>query len=140
MGKRIRALRKVVDLTQKEAAKIAGISQPSWSDLESGDTKAAEMKAATLLGVARALKSTPEYVLLGHGPPMALMAMTDDEITLLSTYRDLSNKVDQGKIIGFVQALAIRQPQRTASAPFPLSTPATVHEPARAYVDGGKRR
>src|SRR6185369_4862482 len=44
MGKRIKSLRQIRGLNQKQASALARISQPSWSDLETGETKIEEVK------------------------------------------------------------------------------------------------
>lgn len=52
LGRRVRALRARVGLTQQEAAEKAGLSVQHWSDLECGRSNPT---VATLIGMARAL-------------------------------------------------------------------------------------
>lgn len=122
MAERIKELRGFHGLTQKGAAKLAKIEQSSWSELETGETTPINIKGKTLLGVARALKSTPEYVLEAKGPPMALTAANEDENTLLASFRDLADSDDRARVLGFLEALVLKQAKASASAPFGSTT------------------
>lgn len=55
LGKRVRALRLERELTQGEAAEIAKLDEKHWQDIEGARTNPT---VATLIGVARALKTT----------------------------------------------------------------------------------
>lgn len=65
LGKRIRALRQKLELTQGEAAKIAKLDEKHWQEIEAARTNPT---VATLVGVARALKV-----------PIAALFQEDDE-------------------------------------------------------------
>lgn len=65
IGKRIRARRKALGLTQVDLAVAAGVKQNTLSDIETGKT--AEMEGSTLAGLCRELRLTPEYLVFGHG-------------------------------------------------------------------------
>lgn len=69
MGKRIEALRLARGWSQSEAARQLEISQPSLSDIESGETKS--LSGKTLAMVCRTFHTTAEYVYFGS-------ASTDD--------------------------------------------------------------
>jgi transcriptional regulator with XRE-family HTH domain len=55
LGKRIKALRLAVELTQEEAAERAKLDDKHWQDIEAGRTNPT---VATLVGIARALGAT----------------------------------------------------------------------------------
>lgn len=65
IGKRIRARRKQLGLTQVDLALRSGIKQPTLSQIEQDQTK--EMEASTLAGLCRELMLTPDYVIFGVG-------------------------------------------------------------------------
>lgn len=93
MGTRARALRKSLDMTQKEVAFKAGISQPSYSVIESGETKVEEVKATTIVMLARALRTSPDY-LLGLTPsPISASALSLAESELLALFGRMSKAV-----------------------------------------------
>ena len=55
LGKRVRALRLLRELTQEEAAEIAKLDEKHWQDIEGARTNPT---VATLVGIARALDVT----------------------------------------------------------------------------------
>jgi transcriptional regulator with XRE-family HTH domain len=65
IGRRIRARRKQLGLTQVDLALRINIKQPTLSEIESDKTK--EMEASTLAGLCRELMLTPDYVIFGAG-------------------------------------------------------------------------
>src|SRR4051812_26828385 len=65
MGRRVRRLRLAADLTQEEAAGIAGVDYKHWQALEAGRANAT---LGTLVRVASAL-GLPVWELLGPAPP-----------------------------------------------------------------------
>lgn len=75
IGKRIRARRKQLGLTQVDLALRCGIKQPTLSQIEKDQTK--EMEASTLAGLCRELMLTPDYVIFGVGQA------GDDELAVL---------------------------------------------------------
>lgn len=74
IGKRIKARRKSLGLTQVDLALRVGIKQPTLSQIESDQTK--EMEASTLAGLCRELMLTPDYLIFGAGDA------GDDELPL----------------------------------------------------------
>lgn len=65
IGKRVRARRKQLELTQVDLSLRAGIKQPTLSQIEKDQTK--EMEASTLAGLCRELMLTPDYLIFGVG-------------------------------------------------------------------------
>ena len=63
LGKRIKKLRVDHGLSQKELAKIVGISAPSLSDIENEITKS--LKADTLLALSKSLSCSPYWLYYG---------------------------------------------------------------------------
>lgn len=76
LGERVSELRKYHGLTQIEVCRIAKIKQPSLSDIENNVTKVEDLKARTLVGLARALKADAEYLLHGTGDTLQFHLMT----------------------------------------------------------------
>ena len=87
LGTRIRHARKKRSMTQAALAKAAHIKQPSLSLLETGETK--EIAGLTLVGIAKALRVRPEWLLLNEEPmePQPGEATTAAERELLEAYR-----------------------------------------------------
>ena len=66
LGERIRTARKARDMTQERLAKLAGIRQPSLSELESGESKS--ISGEVLIGISGALRVRPEWIMNERGP------------------------------------------------------------------------
>lgn len=63
LGKRVRERRKALRLTQVQLSKLAGIGQSAISAIENDET--GEMLSGTLLSLATALETTPEWLKTG---------------------------------------------------------------------------
>lgn len=91
LGERIRALRKTKGLSQVRLAQLAGIKQPSLSELETGESKVAA--GDTLVRLAAALECNPDWLATGKGSPVvALLDISPDENELLAIWRSLSEQ------------------------------------------------
>jgi transcriptional regulator with XRE-family HTH domain len=90
LKKRISGLRKEKGLSQKELAVLAGVRQPSISDLETGKTT--DISGATLVGIATALGVRAKWLLEGRGPKISSNqeALKPDELEMLEKYRKAS--------------------------------------------------
>lgn len=84
-GSRIRDLRVSLGLTQIQLSARAGITQGSLSSIERGDTKG--MKSETILNLARALGTSPEYLQTGKGPLGGAAKLTADELAALQLFQ-----------------------------------------------------
>jgi transcriptional regulator with XRE-family HTH domain len=86
IGARVRILRKKRGYSQVELAALVGISQGSLSLIERNET---EMPAgATLAGLCKALKTTPDFLVAGAGDPDSIeAAMQEHELVYI--WRDL---------------------------------------------------
>jgi transcriptional regulator with XRE-family HTH domain len=62
LGRKVRTLRKARGLTQVQLAKKLGITQPSLSEIETGETK--EVSGTVLAALCRVLRSMPDYFVL----------------------------------------------------------------------------
>jgi transcriptional regulator with XRE-family HTH domain len=82
IGARVRYLRKKRGLSQVELARLVGISQGSLSLIEKNKT---EMPAgATLAGLCRILKTTPDFLIAGAGDPDSIeSAIQEHELVFL---------------------------------------------------------
>jgi len=65
LGKRIKALRDEKQMSQTALARKAGVSQPVISDYE--NDYVTQHRMHILLKVARALETTPDYLITGRG-------------------------------------------------------------------------
>ena len=103
IGERVRLLRKKRGYSQVELAALVGISQGSLSLIERNDT---EMPAgATLAGLCRALKTTPDFLIAGGGDPDSIeSAMQEHELVFL--WRDLP---DDARRLVLENAHAVRR-------------------------------
>jgi transcriptional regulator with XRE-family HTH domain len=86
-GERIKKRRRELKLSQIQAAKAAGISQSSLSEIETGETRS--LKGRTLFGIARALKTTTAWIMNGRGTH-DVEQLTEPEELLLTLYGDLT--------------------------------------------------
>lgn len=87
VGLRLRHARKLRKLNQEQLAKLAGVKQPSISEIETGETK--EITGPNLLKICKALHVRPEWLLTGEDPiePLPAEDLTNDERELLAAYR-----------------------------------------------------
>jgi transcriptional regulator with XRE-family HTH domain len=65
LGLRLRHARKERKLTQPQLATAAGLTQPSISELETGETK--EISGPTLIAICQAMKIRPIWLVTGKG-------------------------------------------------------------------------
>ena len=86
-GTRIRDLRKSLGLTQVQLSALCGITQGSLSAIEKGNTK--ELKAGTILELARHLGTSPEWLKTGRGSPGEPVTPDPDESEALHLFRAL---------------------------------------------------
>jgi transcriptional regulator with XRE-family HTH domain len=83
---RLKDCRKERKLSQQQLAKAARITQPSLSDLETGETKV--VAGDTLIRLARALKVRAEWLMTGEGErDIGGSDYRDDERALIQKYR-----------------------------------------------------
>lgn len=87
LGARVKARRKELKMTQPELAKLAGIKQPSLSEIETGETKL--VKGDTLMRLAAALQMNPEFLRTGKGNPAPGIDPNVDEAEVLSIFRQM---------------------------------------------------
>ena len=110
-GARVAALRKTHGMTQVALCKLAGIKQPSLSDIENDVTTAGDLKASTLAGLAKALKADAEYLLTGVGDPL--------QFQLVEIYRKLSED-GRDELLGRANRIyAQEHPNNLAPRPLP---------------------
>lgn len=86
-GTRIRDLRKAHGLTQVQLSGLIGITQGSLSAIEKGNTK--ELRAQTILELARHLGTSPEWLKTGKGSPGEPVTPDPDEAEALHLFRAL---------------------------------------------------
>ena len=96
IGDRVRDRRLQLGLRQVELAKQAGITQPSLSAIERGDSKT--VKGNTLMRLAGALAINPEYLRTGRGSTAFPIDPNADESEALGIYRALPPNLRQAWI------------------------------------------
>lgn len=113
-GRRIRQERKAQKLSQEELARQAGITQPSLSEIETGETK--NLRGQTLLGIARALRLNTWWILTGNGQKFADKALSDQESALLGVFESLS---DANRSAVIAAAISLYESQAQPAPPPP---------------------
>jgi transcriptional regulator with XRE-family HTH domain len=93
VGDRIRRLRAARKLTQGQVAKAIGITQGSFTQLETGKSKSPA--SSTLTKLARYFEVDPEWLMTGKGAQNQISTLADDESELLLLYRALSSESRQ---------------------------------------------
>lgn len=100
IGQRIRERRKAVGFSrQADVAKLIGVDQSTFSDMERGSGFGADV-LMTLCGV---LKTTPEYIMRGVSADVG-----EDEV--LAVYRSLKPE-GRTAMLAMARGLAMAQPQ-----------------------------
>lgn len=74
LSARLKQRRKELGYSQTQVAKLAGLSQPSYGDLENGKTQSSR----SLVQIANALKASPEWLLTGEGEMLSVQAQVDE--------------------------------------------------------------
>ena len=87
LGSRIKSLRNSKGLTQVKLASLAQITQSSLSELERGDTK--KGFGETIVRLAIALGTSPEWLATGKGNPTERIEANVDESEAIAIYRAL---------------------------------------------------
>jgi len=90
MGKRVRALRKALGMTQVQLARQVGVSQSAISDIERGDTT--DVMGPTLSALCTRLRTNPEWLLNGIGHPGPALATNIETNELVAVFRSLSDE------------------------------------------------
>lgn len=86
LKQRLKETRKDRQLSQAQLGKAAKITQPSVSDLETGESNM--MSGDTLVRMAKALKVRAEWLMTGEGPKEEVYK--EDEQALIEKYRQAS--------------------------------------------------
>lgn len=71
---RLKQRREELGYSQAQVAKLAGLSQPSYGDLENGKTQ----NSRKLVQIANALKVSPKWLLTGEGEMLSTQAQVDE--------------------------------------------------------------
>lgn len=84
IGQRIKKTRLEIPMTQKELAKKVGITQPTISELEKGDSAG----SAHLPSIAAALGVSALWLQTERGPKYPIKSITPKEMLLITAYRE----------------------------------------------------
>lgn len=90
IGHRIKEARLAAGMTQKELGKKVGITQPTISELEGGDSAG----SGYLPSIAAALGLNALWLESEKGPKYPIKSITPKEMLLITAYREAT---DQGK-------------------------------------------
>lgn len=103
IGQRVQWLLLRKQLTQTATAQRAGITQSALANIM-GDRR--KPNSETLLKLAKALDSSPEFIFYGDGPPSSWATPEDDiQTELLEIFRYLRN-AEQQQLMVFARVLA----------------------------------
>lgn len=103
VGQRLAWLLTCRRVTQVELAARAGITQAAISNIIASSSR--EPSARTLLGLARALACSPDFILFGVGVPFDPVAVDGPQAAeLVGIFRDLQRS-DQGTLMVFARLL-----------------------------------
>jgi transcriptional regulator with XRE-family HTH domain len=100
VGRRIKERRELLEVTQERLAAQAGITQPTLSAIERGDTKRPE--AVTILAIAAALRTSPYLLVYDHAPPAAMQHTVAALVDLWDRLDDDQRK----QVVAYAQGLA----------------------------------
>jgi transcriptional regulator with XRE-family HTH domain len=114
IGRRVRARRNELGLKQGDLARLVGITQPSLSLIESGDTKS--LRGTTLVGLARALKTSTRWIMTGKGPHEVDPQLSAQEEELLQIFINLTDQ-NRKALLATGKALEGAQPPDSLEAP-----------------------
>lgn len=107
VGKRVEGLREDRGWTQPVLAAMAGISQPTLWAIENGQTK--EVTARSLIGIARALETTWEYLWDGAEDADG----SEQEAELVSIFRRLQEPGRLAVLQSARSVLSVTPPRQT---------------------------
>jgi transcriptional regulator with XRE-family HTH domain len=134
LGKRIRAHREGLGMTQGELAARARIRQPSLSDIEGDKTK--EITARTLGALCRALGMRWEYALYGTGPVEPVerdLGLTPEALSIAKWFDKLTDPRDRAVAETGAMGVILRVLQKhdlpPTDKPAPGSEAGTPSEP-----------
>jgi transcriptional regulator with XRE-family HTH domain len=105
MADRVIFLRESKKMKPVDLARATGLSQPTIWALENGVTKPDKVRAETLLKLAAALDSTPDYIREGRGDPHK--PAPGDVKELLEIYNSIPDHLRQALIAA---ARALKMP------------------------------
>ena len=113
--KRIRQRREELEMSQDELARMLGYkSRSSINKIEKGENDIPQSK---IVAFARALKTTPEYLMGWETSKEKLyIAESNEEKELLNGYREL-NEADKSMLLGIVGRLNFARTSATMTAP-----------------------
>lgn len=113
VGQRIQWLLLRKHLPQTAAAQLAGITQSALANII-GDHR--KPSSDTLLKLAKALDSSPEFIFHGDGPPSSWATPEDDiQTELMEIFRYLRSG-DQQQLMVFARVLArVPEPHRNGA-------------------------
>lgn len=105
MGNYLSNRRKALGLTQKQIAELVDVSEATVSRWESGEI--ANMRRDRIAAYAKALKTTPSFIMSGEEPQTTTSApvvLAPAQADLLAVFDEL-NEEGQTKVIGYAEDL-----------------------------------
>ena len=117
MGNYLSNRRKALGLTQKQIAELVDVSEATVSRWESGEI--ANMRRDRIAAYAKALKTTPSFIMSGDEPQTATPApvvLTAPQSILLAAFNQL-NEEGQQKAVDYVDDLVLTGRYKKCAAP-----------------------
>ena len=105
MGNYLSNRRKALGLTQRQIAELVDVSEATVSRWESGEI--ANMRRDRIAAYAKALKTTPSFIMSGEEPQTVAPApviLATAQSALLASFDQL-NEEGQSKVIGYAEDL-----------------------------------
>ena len=103
MGNYLSNRRKALGLTQRQIAELVDVSEATVSRWESGEI--ANMRRDRIAAYAKALKTTPSFIMSGEEPQTVAPApviLAPAQSALLASFDQL-NEEGQSKVIGYAE-------------------------------------
>lgn len=111
LGNRLREARKALGSSQDEMATACGVSREMWGKYERG----AAMPGSEVLAKVAAAGADVLYILTGKSSEAAPMALTAEEQTMLSYFREASKEVRRAALGALLGAAQGQSPLATGS-------------------------
>lgn len=108
----VTARRIELDLTQEQVGEVFGVSKSSISDIESAKPK--DIKASSLIGLAKALKWTPSQVFLAYQGKDPYKEPADSETEYKEAFKTFAKSIPKQDLLELLAYLATEEDLKEA--------------------------
>ena len=127
-GERLRMLRRLVDMTQTEIAKIGGVSVMTISSWEAGKNKKMDAKAILKIGLHFGVAA--RWLVCMSDDPASFMAVAPEEQEILAFFRNLPTE-QQKTVRTILEQMAHAYSVKPSEVmPFPAASDKPASQPA----------